>query len=436
MEADRAGEATAPPTVAQDRVEMSQALALPTGRWARGDSEQSMETPGQSDLMDALALRWNNDAIALAQQQRYDAAVQKLRYARARQPEAAVLKSNLQRVLTAWGLERMRAQDFAKARDLLEEAHELGSDPDVAYALGIVWSETGGEHQAQLLWEAMLEYYPGDPRFLLALAELYERQGLRAEALDLYARARAAGVAEQGLEEHIRRLEREVDAEWDLSLHTSSHFRLRFPDRASADEVRAWTEAFESARDHVASFLGMEGPKQLEIVLYDNRHFRHVTRAPGWAAGAFSGRIQLPVDSARQGLPELQRVARHELAHAFLATVGGKDAPAWLNEGLALHAEEEVAGEKRPWAIAAVRSAPMLVLDRLPDSFLSLEREEAQGAYGLAYLAVATLLEQKGVELVLQLLRVPRAATFAEHFRTQTGQSWADFSPQVHARAE
>lgn len=412
-------------------IELAQQLAAPAeGSLRRQDGEA---TSGEAAEVDPRVLRWNNEAIVLAQQQQYGAAVQKLRYARALQPEAEMVEKNLQQVLTAWGIERMRAEDFLKARDLLEEAYELGTDPTIAYALGTAWRKTGEERRAQALWEAMLDRYPQDGRLLLALAQLYEDQGWRAEALDLYQSARSAGVQAEGLAERIQRLEREVDAEWDLSVHATPHFRFRVPDSASHEEVRSWMDLFESARAHVASFFGFAGPEEIEVVLYDSRHFGHVTRAPGWAAGAYTGRVQLSVDSARKSPVELERIARHELAHAFLSTLGSNDAPAWLSEGLALHAEEDVAGEKRPWAEAAVRRDPALSLQRLPPSFLSLGDEQAKAAYALSYLAVAALLEQKGVRAAVELLRVPRGTTFADHFRAVTGESWPDFASQVHA---
>lgn len=391
---------------------------------------QSWEQPSPAPALDSEALSWNNRAVEQAERRDFVAAVQSLRYARARDPRSPVLKKNLQQVLLAWAAERARAEEWMQARDLLEEAFELGGGADVAYLLGLAWQKTGEKQRARSLWEKAIEESPRDSRLLVSLAELYEQEGLRAEALDLLYRAQAAGAKVEGLRSRIERLEREVDAEWEYEASRSPHFRFRYPDTLPPSLRGQLADVFEEARVVVARFFEVEPLSQVEVVLYDAPRFEHVTRAPGWAAGAFSGRIQLPLTSVESAEPEaLARVARHEMAHAVLAALSAAAVPAWVHEGLAMHAEDFTRGERSAWAQELVANSATRLGD-LPPSFLSLSGEEARVAYALSYRAVQLLLNQHGVQKVLNLLKND-GQSFEARFRELTGQEFTDFSNRL-----
>jgi hypothetical protein len=71
------------------------------------------------------------------------------------------------------------------------------------------------------------------------------------------------------------------------------------------------------------------------VILYTNRQFHDVTRAPSWADGLNDGRIRVPVQGLQQMTPELALVLKHELTHSFVGQMTENRAPSWLQEGLA-----------------------------------------------------------------------------------------------------
>jgi tetratricopeptide (TPR) repeat protein len=387
----------------------------------------------ESDKQDPEAVRRNNEAIELAQRRDFPAAVQSLRYARARDPRSEILKKNLQQVLLAWAAERIDARDWLHARDLLEEAYELVPDADSAYWLGRVWQKTGEEARVQGLWEGALQRSPQDARLLVSLGSLYEQQGFRAEALELFYRAEAhSPIPIDGLRGHIERLERELDAEWEYETQTTPWFHFRYPDSLPPSLAKELPALFERAREQVSRFLELESNERIDVVLYDARRFAHVTQAPGWAAGTFNGRIQLPLANLQaENSAAMERVARHEIAHALLSRPPLQIPVAWLGEGLAMHAEAMGSEEHAAWAQRLLRDHPQASLAELPPTFLSLSEEQARVAYALSYRAVQVLLDRFTMREILGLLH-DDGQPFEARFQALTGQTLTEFARALH----
>ena len=131
----------------------------------------------------------------------------------------------------------------------------------------------------------------------------------------------------------------------------------------------------------------------ITVMLYTNREFQDLTRAPGWAAGSYDGRIRVAVGgSASEG--EIDRVVTHELVHAVIATAGR--VPAWLNEGLATHLESS----DPAWAAATLRrSAAIMPLADLVRGFSGFDEQQAVVAYAESAVAAEVLIAQLGSNL-------------------------------------
>ena len=131
----------------------------------------------------------------------------------------------------------------------------------------------------------------------------------------------------------------------------------------------------------------------ITVMLYTNREFQDLTRAPGWAAGSYDGRIRVSVGgNASEG--EIDRVLTHELVHAVIATAGR--VPAWLNEGLATHLESSDPG----WAATTLRrSATIMPLADLVRGFSGFDEQQAVIAYAESAVAAEVLIAQLGSNL-------------------------------------
>jgi len=131
-------------------------------------------------------------------------------------------------------------------------------------------------------------------------------------------------------------------------------------------------------------------------VLYTNKQFQDVTRAPAWAGGEFDGRIRLAVGGAMRTPAALDRVVRHELVHAVIEHAAPRNVPAWVNEGLASVLES---GD-RTWVNQVLnRTSEIFPLEDLADGFGQLNGGDALVAYAESAVAAQILIERLGPNL-------------------------------------
>ena len=218
--------------------------------------------------------------------------------------------------------------------------------------------------------------------------------------------------AEGDLDLAIRSLERAIKAspgsrtlaqqleQWkkEAALHNSfierpgARFTILFEGPAQqsiADRVNA---VLEQAYTRVGRTLNEYPPETITAILYTREQFRDVTRSPSWAAGAYDGRIRIPVQGALRAPAELDRVVIHEYVHAAIHSLAPRGVPTWLNEGLATYFEP---GD-HTWLTQHLRSGAAIPLQRLEDSFEQLDGEEALVAYAESMVAARVLVERLG----------------------------------------
>jgi tetratricopeptide (TPR) repeat protein len=74
--------------------------------------------------------------------------------------------------------------------------------------------------------------------------------------------------------------------------------------------------------------------RPITVILYNEKGFFDVTRAPGWAGGLYDGKIRIPVKGVKGKETMLKRILFHEYTHALVHAITPR-CPIWLNEGLA-----------------------------------------------------------------------------------------------------
>ncbi len=185
----------------------------------------------------------------------------------------------------------------------------------------------------------------------------------------------------------------------EAALHASfnerqdARFRILFEgpeQRAIADRVAATLEA---AYRRVGKALNAYPPETITAILYTREQFRDITRSPGWAGGAYDGRIRIPVKGALDSVADLDRIVTHEFVHAAIQTLAPRGVPTWLNEGLASYLEPGQAA----WLTRRLRTAPRLIpLTELEEGFGRYDGDEALLAYGESVVAASVLVERLG----------------------------------------
>jgi len=343
-------------------------------------------------------------AAALAAARDFPDAVDRLQSALRQTPDDPVLTRNLQTVLLNWGIANLAAERLDEAAARLQAAAQLGERAEVLRALGITQLREGDFAAATTTLERSLQLAPNDPNALLALAEAYLKLDQRPQALDLLQRAKEAGVRNSDLDKKVEQLGREVDAEWDFVQTESAHFRVSFADSEDTRAVRVVLAALEDAYFTVGNKFEYYPSDRSPVVLYTQQDFHNITQTPGWAGAAFDGRIKLPVRGLQADDTQLPRVVRHEYAHSLITALSNGRAPVWLNEGLAVWAEETEEGERQAWAEQKIAGQELFTLAQLSGSFMQLPSARAEVAYAQSYLAVRALIDQYGARKIPALL--------------------------------
>ena len=107
----------------------------------------------------------------------------------------------------------------------------------------------------------------------------------------------------------------------------------RKSDEALARQV---VDRLEAAYWRVGNTLGVYPSQPITVVLYTREQFGEITRLAGWSVAGVRRAYSTAGSAARSNEPEeLDRVLSHEFVHALVATLGGRNVPAWMNEGLA-----------------------------------------------------------------------------------------------------
>src|SRR5207244_3820392 len=179
-------------------------------------------------------------------------------------------------------------------------------------------------------------------------------------------------------------------------------FRVMFEGRAEERLAARATAVLDAAFWRIGRTLGEYPSDSIIVILYTEKQFRDITRAPDWSAGWFDGRIQIPVRGASQNLPQFDRVLTHELTHAMVRSLAPRGVPAWMNEGLAMYFEHENADAAK----GRLRAARMLIpLSDLENGFDRLNEPEAALAYDESAVAVRALIARVGTKGIGPLLQ-------------------------------
>ena len=355
----------------------------------------------------AATHRLNDEAVELNAAGRFQAAADRLRAALASSPDEAALRRNLRTVLQNWAVAELNADRPNDAVPLLEEALALDEDAVVLSALGIAHVRQGDFAVGRDMLERATAQGARDPATLSALGNAYRQLGQRAEAVDALHRAREAGARGADFDAMVTRAEREMDAEWDFDETRSAHFTIGFAggERESQAAAELVARGLESAYFGVGNKLDLYPAERIPVVLYASEDFHDVTQTPSWSAGVYDGRIKLPVG----GLIEsdeavLTRTLRHEYGHVLVHQLAHGRAPVWLNEGVAIWAEEERDGDRADWALQAIAGQPLFRLGQLAGPFTALPADRVPVAYAQSYLAVRALVDRHGNRRLRALL--------------------------------
>lgn len=233
-----------------------------------------------------------------------------------------------------------------------------------------------------------------DPKFIHAYV-LLAQVAYGAADLDLAVRSleKAAALAPRNRElaAQLQQWRKESELHRGFASAPGVRFNVLFEgpaQKAIGDRVSA---VLESAYWSIGKRIDIYPAAALDVILYSNKQFRDITRAPAWAGGGYDGRIRLPVSGALKSPQTLDRVVIHEYVHSIVRTAAPTGVPAWIDEGLASHLES---GDTS-WVNRALKSSSERIpLEDLVDGFGSLDGDAALMAYAESHVAGQLLVER------------------------------------------
>jgi predicted TPR repeat methyltransferase len=292
------------------------------------------------------------------------------------------------------GWEAIQRGDAEKAASAFRQA--LAENPRDANALtgaGIAAHMLGRDDQAISSLKHALEIQPDYAYAAYVLGQVAYASGDLDLAIKSYEKVIKIAPGSQGVYQQLEQWKKEASLHASFDAKPGVRFNILFEgpeQRVIADRV---SSVLESAYVRVGKALNTYPPQTITAILYSKEQFRDITRAPGWAGGAYDGRIRIPVLGALKTPGELDRIVTHEYVHAVIESLAPRGVPTWLNEGLATYFEPA----DHAWLLQRLRTASALIpLSTLEQGFGQLDGNDALLAYAESWLAARVLVERLG----------------------------------------
>jgi len=264
-----------------------------------------------------------------------------------------------------------------------------------------------------------------NPRFTpasLLLGEIVYREGDLDQAIKTYETALTFAPGNQDLTARLRTWREEAVVHSTLTERRQDRFRVMFEGRTDAVVAARTTDALNTAFWRIGQTLGAYPSNSIAVILYTEKQFRDITRAPEWSDGLYDGRIRIPVAGAARAPALFESVLVHELTHAIVTSIAPRGVPAWLHEGLAQYFEGADAQAARRRLQAHGRRIP---LDQLEQGFSRLTPAGAIVAYDESLVAVKAIIDRPNLSWTQLLYALANGDRPAETLRG-FGVTYAD----------
>ena len=325
------------------------------------------------------------------------------------------------------------ALDEKRYADALEAftraAKLLPRDASVCLGAGVAAFLLGQSDEAEEWLQRALKLDPGYWQAAQWLGELQYADGRIREAIATYEAALKRAPTARALEERLAAWQKEGALQDRFYESRGAHFSVLFEGPADEALARRVVEMLEAAYWRVGGVLMAYPVKPITVILYTQQQFQDITRSPAWAGAAYDGRIRVPMLGAFEQMAELDRVLTHEYVHAAVATMGARNVPVWLNEGLAAVFEPNGA-ERAEQLLARTSARPRLA--RMHGSFGRLSGTDAAFVYAYSTRAVQRMIDLRGAFAVVQLLEdLARGQDFEAAFQQRLAMRYDEFQDMV-----
>lgn len=328
------------------------------------------------------------------------------------------------------GWKLIKGGEYHRAEQTFAEASALApADASLLVGLGVSRHLLVKDEQAAAAFQKALTLDPGATQAHKFLGDIYDQRGEIDTALRHYEIAARQDPTDAGIKGRVLAARRAAEAEAGLDRLFSAHFIVKFHRATDREVAGAVADRLEAIYRTIGAQWSYFPASRLVVVLYPRGRFQGAAYGPDWAQGLFDGRIHLPVERVSGDPVSTDAALRHEYMHAVVHRLSGGQAPAWLNEGLALYMERgpdaTASWEPEGRRIRAGERPPLAALHR---SFLELPAGDASLAYAESYGATRALLQRHGTAPVRRLLEsLVVTPDFSDAFERLFHERYSDF---------
>jgi len=303
------------------------------------------------------------------------------------------------------GYQLLASADLIESGEAFQEGRRY-NDEDIRLWQGeaTVRYRQGRYSEAVSLLSQAIGIAPRNAGLHYQLGQTLYAEGRMAEALDALTESVTLGGDEQ-VDMLLQKVRREWQVEQEMEHEARGHFQLSFVDGKHAAELATKVmETLEEAYTEMGSELAYFPDIRVPVLLYLKRDFSAVTNSPDWAGGAYDGKIRLPLGGLHRMSDQLAAVLYHEYMHVIVHFMSNRQAPVWLNEGLAeLSGRRRYSPPSQPLPLA-VNGAQLLDWDTLSKPFSTLPVEKVPLAYEQSYSLVNFMVDRYGWYKISELL--------------------------------
>jgi hypothetical protein len=293
------------------------------------------------------------------------------------------------------GWKSLEQGDAVRAGQLFADAlAQRPNEPVLLFGAAVSAQAQGRPADAKPRLQRALEVTPRFTPAALLLGEIVYREGDLDRAIKTYETALAHAPGNADLTARLDKWREEANVHSSFIERRQDRFRVLFEGRTDASLAAQATETLNTAFWRIGQALGAYPSDPIQVMLYTEKQFRDITRAPEWSGGLYDGKIRLPVAGASRSPKLFETVLSHELTHAMVSSLAPRGVPAWLHEGLAQHFDgSSVAAARRRLGSHTAR----IPLEQLDRGFNGLTSAGAVVAYDESLLAVGAMLERRDI---------------------------------------
>lgn len=353
----------------------------------------------------AMARQYELHGIAEFNKGNYAVALERFEHALQKTPKNRNLKREIALTYNKIGWANVKKGEYWDAIGNFKEAISHNQDEASFYlGLGLSYFQMKNYEGAIVELGTAAKMTKNDPMPHQLLGQIYYQRDELDRTLEHWEKALEIDPSDTRTRSKIAKIKREKAVQGDFNRDTSSHFTIRYEGGERAETGRKVLQILEDAYSRLGRELSYYPPEDIVVILYSNQQFRDITQSPGWAGGAFDGKVRIPVGNVSEDDPRLARVVRHEYTHALLHSMT-PNVPTWLNEGLARYFEHGNEGAIERKALRGIAKKDMLIpLASLEGGFSAMSRERAWLAYAESLSAVTYLVERYGIYDTKRLL--------------------------------